>query len=283
MILLYSPWAQGLAREAVTSMMDGSDGGPALSVESFRLRFPLSVEARGIVMSQDGDTMMSAGGARVDIALLPLLDGQAKVRSVVLNDASYRIGGPDSTMYMTIVADSVGLSDAAVALADMSISLPDGAIRGGRMGIYLRPDTSAPTPPAPPTKMSFKVGRIALDDFTYSMRLMPSIDTLTAHIASSALVGGDVDLYRQSIKLGSFSGTGLDARYIAPDSAAIAAGGPYPDAAEEAADSAATSAPWTVAIDSIAFDRSHALYTTAGVVPVPGLDFAYIEVDSLDL
>ncbi|MDE6196779.1 MAG: translocation/assembly module TamB [Muribaculaceae bacterium] len=283
MILLYSPWAQGLAREAVTSMMDGSDGGPALSVESFRLRFPLSVEARGIVMSQDGDTMMSAGGARVDIALLPLLDGQAKVRSVVLNDASYRIGGPDSTMYMTIVADSVGLSDAAVALADMSISLPDGAIRGGRMGIYLRPDTSAPTPPAPPTKMSFKVGRIALDDFTYSMRLMPSIDTLTAHIASSALVGGDIDLYRQSIKLGSFSGTGLDARYIAPDSAAIAAGGPYPDAAEEAADSAATSAPWTVAIDSIAFDRSHALYTTAGVVPVPGLDFAYIEVDSLDL
>ena len=44
-----------------------------------------------------------------------------------------------------------------------------------------------------------------------------------------------------------------------------------------------STAPWTVEIDSIAFDRSHALYTTAGVRPVPGLNFGYIEVSDLAL
>ncbi|MDE5631714.1 MAG: hypothetical protein K2I54_02730, partial [Muribaculaceae bacterium] len=92
-----------------------------------------------------------------------------------------------------------------------------------------------------------------------------------------------INLLEQKIALTSFVGTGLNARYIVPDSAAIALGGPYPAYAPAAEDSVAVSKPWTVSIDSIAFDDSEALYATAGVEPLPGLDFTYIQVDDLSL
>ena len=132
--------------------------------------------------------------------------------------------------------------------------------------------------------MSVKVGNIHLDDFTFSMRMMPTIDTLTAHIASSELNEGLIDLLKQKITLTSFAGTALDARYIAPDSLSISTGGPYPTAEQLAAQAAAPkSTPWTIEIDNIAFNNSHGLYTTAGMTPVQGLDFTYIELDNLDL
>ena len=263
--------------------MNGAEGGLQLNLDSFRLKFPLSIEAGGVSMIENGDTLMAAESLNASVKILPLLKGDAVIDEAVLLNGAYRIGTPDSIMYLTIKADSVGLSPASIHLQDMAITLDKGGIKGGRLGIYLRPDTSAPTPPAPPTKMSIHVGELGLDDFTYSMRLMPSIDTLTAHITTSTLLGGNIDLYSQKISLKSFTGTALDARYIAPDSAAIAAGGPYPTLAEENRADSVVSAPWVVEIDSIAFSQSHALYTTAGIIPQPGLDFGYIEVSDLDL
>lgn len=283
LVTLYSPWAQDIARQGIMKKLNGADGNARLSVESFRLRFPLAVRATGLCMTVSGDTMLAAGSADIRVAMLPLLAGKVKVEGARLTGARYRIGAPDSTMFMTIAADSLRLGAATVKLSDMAIGLEEGSVSGGRLGIFLRPDTSAPTPPAPPTRMSIKVGRLALDDFTYTMRLMPSIDTLSAHISHSVLAGGDIDLFSQKIALGSFAGRRLDARYIAPDSAAIAAGGPYPAVSDIPLPDSLVSAPWTVTIDSIAFSDSHAIYATAGLRPQPGLDFGYIEVDDLDL
>ena len=109
--------------------------------------------------------------------------------------------------------------------------------------------------------MSIALGRLTLDDFDYSMRLMPAIDTLNAHIGHAVLRDGKIDMLHQHIGLSLLEGTRLDARYVAPDSAAIVAAGPYPPA-DVPADTVVAE-PWTVEIDSIFFDRSHALYTTA--------------------
>lgn len=278
-ITLYSPWAQNIAREAVVKQINQDD--VQMTLSAFRLRFPLHIEAAGLSMAKSGDTIMAARTADVDVALMPLLSGRVKVREAVVTDARYRQGGPDSTLYMTIAADSIALAPVSVSLGTMAISLDDGTIKGGRLGLYLNPDTSTPTPPSPPTRMSIALKRLRLADFTYAMRLMPSIDTLSTHISDAKLADGLVDLYHQRIKLGSFSGSRLDARYITPDSAAIAAAGPYPESQVQPADTAST--PWTVEIDSIAFNHSHALYALAGATPAPGLDFNYIEVSDFDL
>lgn len=280
-IMLYSPWTQELLRQGINNRMDGRDGTPAVSVGSFRLRFPLTLDIGNLAMMQDSDTVMAAESAHAELRLWPLLSGRAAVETLELRKAVYVMGSPDSAMYLTIRADSLGISPATVELGDMAISLPSGAIRGGELGLFMKTDTTPPAKPAPPTKMSIEIGRIALDDFTYTMRMMPSIDTLTAHIAHSVLDKGRIDLFKQHIGLGTFSGSGLDARYIAPDSTMLASEGPFP-VAPPVPDSL-QAAPWVVEIDSIAFYGSHALYTTAGLTPQPGLDFGYIEVGDLDL
>ena len=278
LVLLYSPWVQDTAREAIVKKF--SEQGTHISLDSFRLRFPLCVDLGGLAMTDSrGDTLVAARSAHIDAALLPLLKGKVELDQATLRGARYVMGSPDSAMYMTIAADSIALSPASVRLADMGIELEDGAIRGGRLNLYLNPDTTAAdTTASQPTKMSIALGRIRLEDFTYAMRMMPTIDTLRAHIPLASLRGGTIDLEKQTIALGQFSGSGLDAKYIAPDSAAIAAAGPYPQSSDTT-----TSKPWTVTIDSIGFSGSRALYTTAGTGPLPGLDFAYIAVDSLNL
>ncbi len=281
--MVYSSWVQDLARKAVIGKIDSLPGDTHLELDRFSLRFPLRLEIEGLALTQNGDTVVGARLLKADVRLLPLLRGNAEVEAATLLGGRYVIGTPDSLMYMTVDADSLSVEPASVALSDMAITLGDASIGGGRLAMVIRPDTSAPEPPAPPTRMSIRAGSLTLRDFDYSMRLMPIIDTLAAHIDYAVARSGDIDLFNQKIALASFKGRGMDARYIVPDSAAIAAGGPYPSAAVAAPDSAVVSAPWTVSIDTIAFDASKALYATAGLRPMPGLDFGYIAVDDVNL
>ncbi|MDE6526530.1 MAG: hypothetical protein K2L75_04675, partial [Muribaculaceae bacterium] len=263
--------------------MLGRNDGTELSLGSFRLRFPADIEVGNLMMKQQGDTVIAAKRAHVDIKVLPLLSGKIVVKEAILSEARYRIGAPDSAMYMTIAADSIALVPASISLGNMDISLDNALIRGGRLGIWIGTDTTEAKEPSKPTKMRILVDRLKLDDFAYTMRLMPTIDTLSANIGSAVISHGDINLLNQTIGVGSFCGDGLKARYIAPDSTTIAQSGPYPAAKSSSAEDTIASAPWTVTIDSIAFTRSHALYTSSGVKPRPGLDFSFIEVDSLDL
>lgn len=275
--LLYSPWAQDNIRQALVRSFRSADGSSELVLESLELRFPLSLSLGGLAMTENGDTVIAAQKADIDVKLLPLLKGEVKIDKARLENARFRSGVPDSATYMDINANDILLQPASVRLADMDISLDNGYISGGRFELILNPDTTT-TEPSDPTKMKIRLGELRLDDFTYSMRMMPTIDTLSAEIKSSVLSGGEIDLLAQTIKLHRFEGRGLDARYIAPDSASIAAGAPYPTSGDST-----VSAPWTITIDSIGFTGSKALYTTAGTKPQDGLDFGYIAVDSLSL
>ncbi len=277
--VLYSPWAQRNLVNAFNSYFGESSSGLGIHVDELRLGFPLRLSAAGLMMSQDGDTMMQARSVSLSVNPFELLIGQVGLNGAALGGVSYKIGSPDSAMYMQLRADSLSLGAGSIRLAHMNIDVDHAAINGAYVGIVINPDTTPPTPPAPPTDMSINIHSIRLTDLTYAMRLMPSIDTLTAHIPAASLTGTQVDLFNQRIALGLFSGTGLDARYITPDSAAIAAAGPYP--APAPADTAVQ--PWVVTIDSLALTESHALYALSGAVPLPGLDFSYIEVDEVNL
>lgn len=274
--ILYSGWGQYMLRRGLLPLINSET--MQIELRDFSLKFPLDVRLEGLTIWSDGMEMVHAGSLHADVALLPLLRGEAKVRCARADTLRYNVGAPDSALYMTIAADSLGLRSASVRLADMHIALMDGDIRHGRVAMTINPDTTArDTTSAEATDMLIDVKRLGLEDFTYSMRLLPTIDSLGATIGRGELIAGRIDLKGQTVDLGTFSGSGLRAAYIAPDSATIAATTVVP------ADTSTTSAPWTVRIDSLAFDRSSALYTTRGVTPLPGLDFGYIAVDSLSL
>ncbi|MDE6564217.1 MAG: hypothetical protein K2L92_05255, partial [Muribaculaceae bacterium] len=182
LVLVYSPWTQGLAREAIVKKMQSVPGGIHIELGDFRLRFPLNLEIEGFALIQNGDTIIGADRLEAGVKLLPLLSGRADLESALLIGGRYVIGTPDSLMYMTVDADSLALSPASVLLSEMDIALGDAAISGGRLDMTIRPDTSVPKPPTPPTNMRIRAERLSLRNFDYSMRLMPTIETLSAHI-----------------------------------------------------------------------------------------------------
>lgn len=249
-----------------------------VSLDSFRLRFPLDIEAGGVTLRMtEAGQLIKADRLDASVALLPLLEGCASVKDVSLTGASMIMGAPDSAMYMTINADTLKIDNASVALASMDIDADRGLIAHGRVSLALNPvptpvDTATPAP----TDMCISLRRLDMVDFAYDMRMLPTIDSLGASMPRAVARDIKIDLRRQAIALAAFTGTGLDASYIAPDSATVAAT-PVIEATPS------KSEPWTVTIDTVGFDRSKALYTTRGVVPMPGLDFTYIQVDSVTI
>ena len=275
LILLYSPWSQELLCRYINATM--SEGETRVSVESFRLRFPLDIEAGGVRLEMPGPQTIEAVELSASVKLLPLLEGRASIAGATLRCARLSIGAPDSAMYMIINADSIGLTDAAVALRTMNIEVNDGVIAHGQVSLELNPvPTPSDTTAAEPTEMKINIRRMRLTDFAYRMRMLPTIDSLGATIPDGVMTGGEIDMKSQTIRVASFTGRGLRAAYIAPDSATVAATPVVPP-------SESTSAPWTVKLDTVGFTGCEGLYTTRGVTPLPGLDFAYIEADSMTL
>ncbi|MDE6240485.1 MAG: translocation/assembly module TamB domain-containing protein [Muribaculaceae bacterium] len=276
-LALYSPWLQESLRSRIVEQMNRHEG-VTMTLDRFKVGFPLDLTLSGLSLVQQGDTVIAASELTASVSLWPLLKGEAKVSEIKLSDGRFVMGAPDSAMYMVVNARSLDLQPVSVRLENMAIDIEQGMLDGVTVDMVISPDTAAvATPPSDPSEMSIRLGRLGLKDFTYNMRLLPAIDSLGTTIADGVLADGMIDLMAQTVRLKEFTGSGLAAAYIAPDSATVAA-----TPVVETSDSIA-SAPWTIEIDSIAFTGSKALYTTRGLSPTPGLDFAYIAVDSLDL
>ena len=276
-ITLYSPWMQESIRGRVVEKMNSLPG-ISMSLDDFSVSFPLTLNLRGLSFVQQGDTIVAADRLSASVALLPLIKGDATVKELTLNDGRFRMGAPDSAMFMTIAGREIALSPVKVGLKNMAIDIEEGSFDGVTVNMIISPDTtSVSTPPSEPTEMSINLWRLKLHDFNYNMRLLPSIDSLGATITDAVLSNGQIDLKSQIVNIKEFSGEGLYAAYIAPDSATVA------NTPVVATSDSVTSAPWTIKINTLDFSKSKALYTTRGLTPQPGLDFAYIEVDSLYL
>lgn len=273
--VLYSPWSQRLLTDAVNAYFSQTEG-MRISLESFKLRPPVRLEVTGLKLIQNADTMFAGADISSDISLIPLLWGRIGLDNTRVTGATIAIGNADSLMCLRMRADSIRLRPATLRPAGMHIDLSDGIVSGLDMNLDLRPDTAAPKPPAPPTDMLITVRRLTLERFSYSMSMMPTIDTLSASTPSAEINDGRVDLLHQNISLRNFISDNLTASYIAP-AATDAAPAPAPAPADSA------SAPWVIRIDSIGISGSRAKYAVAGVRPVPGLNFDYIEVERLRL
>lgn len=238
---IYSPWLQDLLRQHLVDKVNAS-GDMTVTLDSFRLRFPLNLSLGGLAVIRQGDTIAAASSLNTSVALLPLIKGNVIADEVEVEGGKFKMKGADSLMTLTIDAQHIALQPVKVGLKDISINIEEGK----------------------------------LSDFNYTMSLLPAIDSLGVTLADATLTKANIDLSKQRVALSEFIGNRLNAVYLAPDSATKASVPVTPP-------DTVASAPWTIEIDSIGFSSSKALYTTRGLSPQPGLDFAYIEVDSLDL
>ncbi|MDE7377219.1 MAG: translocation/assembly module TamB, partial [Muribaculaceae bacterium] len=274
-MLLYSPWAQDKMREAAVHVLNNQPG-IEMRLDKFSLRLPMRLSVEGLMMAQDGDTLVAVSKADADISLLPLLIGEVGVNHLSVNDLHYQMGNADSLMMMVIKADTVDIKPATVGLIPLKIGIDDGQLSHASVSLVSKPDTVATPPSESQMDMTIDITRLRLNDFTYRMAMEPLIDSLGATIGVGELRDGTIDLKGQTITLKDFDASRLQAAYIAapPTEAAPAEAAP--------ADTAQT-APWTIKIDNIDINEAEALYTTRGYEPQPGLDFGYIQAYDMSL
>lgn len=277
----YSVWWQRDALQAAVAAINRKPG-THLEVGAARLIFPLHVKMRDMLLVQNGDTMVRLGAADADVRLRPLLDGRVDVSEALLSEALYRMGSRDSATCIVLSAERIDAAPLSVTLGDtMRIRLERGALTGALVDMYINPvDTAAPKPPSEPSPLLIEVGHLALSDFAYRMNMLPAIDTLQTIIRRGMISDVRIDIAGQTVEVGDFGGSGLDVAYIAPDQATVKRLAALPAKKDTIS---MPSAPWTVKVDGLHFDRSKALYTTCGLRPQPGLDFGYIAVDSMNL
>ena len=128
-VALYSPWLQEALRSKIVERMNLRPG-VEMTLDSFRLGFPLELRLDGLSLVQNGDTLVAASGLSASVGLVSLLEGEAMVNELKLHDGRFVMGSPDSAMYMTVVARELALEPVSVALKNMAVSIESGVIDG---------------------------------------------------------------------------------------------------------------------------------------------------------
>lgn len=75
--LLYSSWAQEIARVAVLKKLNTPPTDTHVTLDRLSLRFPLTLSIGGLAVTQNSDTLIAAGSLDASLSIAPLLIGQA--------------------------------------------------------------------------------------------------------------------------------------------------------------------------------------------------------------
>ena len=278
-VLLYIPPVQDLAVDVARNMVRKSTG-MEIGIGKFRLSFPLKVRLQDVyVLTAPRDTMARAGEAVVDVKMLPLLRLDVKVNQLDLTDGYYRMVSPDSSMILGIKAGHLTVDDkSSVDIAKSRILLNKVRMSKGRVALYMDAWKKKPTPTdtAASTPFYISANEIVMDDFGFGMSMLPTIDTLDMAVNHVSLVGGIIDLGKNTITWKRAGMSDGAVRYIQPTAEWVKA---HPAPPSEPS----SGPPMVIRGDSIALSGVDALYATKDVMPQPGFDPAYISVSDITI
>lgn len=278
-VLIYIPPVQTLLKNVACDVVYDSTG-MKIGIDKFRLRFPLDVELDGVsVLTAPGDTMVMAKQAIADVKLLPLLKLDVQINKLQLLDGYYRMVSSDSSMVMKIRAHQLDVyANSSANISKSEITLGDAYLKDGDVQLYMNVWKQEPTPQDTTTvPFVIRAGRLRLENFTYAMSMLPTIDTLTFNAKKLELTRGLIDLRNNVVDVYRLKVDGGNARYVTPTPQYIASH-PVP------VDSTAQSAPpMIIKCDSLAIDNFSAVYAMKGAVPQPGFDANYISFTDLGI
>lgn len=271
--MIYTPWFQTVAVDAAVKGMNTDTR--VFKLDYFKLSFPLELDARGLLMIEEGDTTFGAQSVDLDMALLPLLGMRVELSHADISDATFTLGTPDSVMYMTIRRANLNVGRTSVSLATSKIDVDAATLSDGRMFLALKNDTTpVPLDTVTPTPWFIHANTLELKNVQYTMTYESLIDTLSATVPYAVLRDGTVDMRKHDIHANELDVRDVTARYIYP--AVI------PDSLPVAPDPNPT-VPWTVRGDKLSVTAREALYAVNGAKPMPGLDFNYLQANDISI
>lgn len=272
---LYIPVVQDFLVPRVLALINSDD--MSVSVDRFRLSFPLDVDVRGLEVMQKGDTMLMAGDAHVSVRVLPLLGGNVEAGSIGLKDIYYKSGTPDSASYIRARVSAAQLINAGAGLKNQVVEVDNLSLSGGDIKIALRNDSTPPSPESAPVSWRIVGKKITLGDIGFEMNMADTGDSVCARLDDFTLVNGVVDLGDHTVGVEDVVLDGVDGRYITGNATAADARQPAVADSVEKTDTV----PWSIQVGHLLLDNGKWLYASAGAKPQPGLDMQYIDVSSL--
>ena len=284
-LTLYIPAVQKMVKDIAMKEVKKSTG-MDIGIGQLRLRFPLKVELEDVwvIDSAAVDTMLRAGSVGLNVKVLPLLHGDIDIDGVSLSEARYQQGTPDSIFYMVASIADATLDAGSISLKKNDISVDKLTGRGINVKLVMMPDsTVTPTDTTASTPWRVTARSIDLSDVDFMMCMMPTIDTLTAHIDAAHLDNGTVDIGRRTVHASYLGVDSVSARYLYPSEAFLKA---HPELAiTTAADTTPTpyDQQWTVTADSLRLTGRRATYAMSGATAQPGLDMNYLEVTDIKI
>lgn len=278
-VLLYIPPVQNFIVGKALESVNKSDE-MQIHVADFRLRFPLDISIDSLSMHSPG-MEVDASKASVELAFWPLLKGNAVARQLAVNNAVVNIGTPDSAIYMRSTVGHARIDDASVGLLSNQIDIRLLSASGGDIHMVITPDT-LPNPKSEnaPVTWGVNLQKARLEKISYSMQMLPTIDSLACLIPLAQLTDGEISLANNSINITEISISGVDATYIIPTPEYLAS---HPNPTLPPDTTANDTAPWQINVTKLRLDGDHALYATRGVVPAPNFDPSYIEANDIHI
>lgn len=277
--LLYLPPVQDIVVPQVLKVVN-KPGEMEISLSRFRLSFPLDVAVDSLSMRTPA-MEVSASRATLGVAVGPLLTGEIVADEARLDHTDFRLGTPDSAFYMNASVELATLEGARVHLPSQNVRVSALAVDSGLVEMAIRPDTVPKPAPADSVPVNWHIilDRGHMSRIDYDMTIEPTITDLACRLASGDILGADVDMRYNTVKVKEVRIDGADARYIYPTPEYLAAH-PVPPAEP---DTIAT-VPWTVTCDKISMTGSQALYAMNGYHPTgDNLDLSYIKASEIEI
>lgn len=277
-VLLYIPPIQTFVKNQACKFVEKSTG-MKVEIGTFRLKFPLDVNLKDVlVLEQQGDTMVMASNVVVDVKMLPLLGLDVQLNKLSLSDGYYRMVSPDSSMILKVAAGFLEVDGSSSAnIKTGEINLNKALLRKGDLKLFMDVWKQKQTPKdSTSTPFVIKAGDLQLEDFSFAMSMLPTIDTLYLKAGNVHLDSGLIDLGKNSVSWKLASVANGSGAYITPTPEWVAA---HPAPVTPPSDSP----PMVIKGDSIALDAFQFIYAMKGAEPIPGFDPSYISVSDIGL
>ncbi len=281
-VLVYLPPVQKFAIGKAAEIVSESTG-MRLSVERFRLRFPLGISVDGAeLVTPVGDTLVAFDRLKVDVGLLPLIAGDLRATGISLEKASVTYRDTVSAMLLRARLDVFAVRSAALHIKDNSVRISRAALKGADVRLDLGEGTPVPDTAAVDTVASaawkFGLRRFDIAGLKFAMTTSPDESEIAVDLPRGTIRQAAVDLGTQRVDVNRIRLAGGDYGYFTGRTVA-AAEKPAPAPKDPAADTL----PWTVKVGSIELARTKAAYGSMYGVPGPGLDFEHIRASSIEL
>ncbi|MDE5887358.1 MAG: translocation/assembly module TamB domain-containing protein [Muribaculaceae bacterium] len=278
-VLLYVPPVQTLVKNVACNVVRKSTG-MDIKIDRFRLKWPLDLSLQGVsIVEATGDTMVYAKEVIADVKLMPLLKLDAQINKLRLLDGAYRMVSPDSSMILKIKAGLLEVDDKSSAnISNMDILLNKAYLKDGNLSLFMDVWKKQQSSDSTSMPLLIRANDLQLDNFTFSMGMLPTIDTLTLKTQSLKLRHGVIDLGKNSVTANYLGASDGEAIYLTPTPEYLET---HP--APPADTTAVASPPMIIKGDTVELDRFKALYAVKDAKPLPGFDPSYIQVSDVNI